>query len=132
MDWETDRIIDEAMGISIIKWEMYFRSDKKFHEFLKESEKIEEMERKPEKIYDIYEYCPVRTGTYYLEDEDGKLRIELLRNKHQLLGKESWLPFLARYIEGEFKVEGEFLHDCWGARLKNGGYKDLKVVEEWR
>jgi hypothetical protein len=95
--------------------------------------KIEEMASKPDKIHDIYEQCPIRKKTYYLIDDGGKLRVHLYKVQHELFGKENWLPFLARYVEGEFKVEGDQSYDKWGARFNGkGGYKDLQVIEEWK
>lgn len=116
----------------IISWKMYFQSDQKFHEFLIESKKIAKMEKRDEIINNIYKYCPIWRGKYYLRDEDGRLRIWLYTIKHDLLGKESWLPFLAHFVEGEFRVKGERSSEKWGAKLDGkGNYKKLKAVQEW-
>jgi hypothetical protein len=116
----------------IISWKIYFQSDQKFHEFLRELENIGEIKGKTDQQYDIHASCPIRNDTYYLKDRSGKLKVELHSREHSLLGENSWLPFLAKYVEGEFKAEGEFSYDKWGARFDGrGNYKKLQVVEEW-
>ena len=89
---------------------------------------------------DIVNYCLVQPENFIVESVNNStindtewiiIKIKLIDpDKNTLYGENSWIPFLAKYMMGEFHIKGQW-DDVWGAKLYGDGTYD-KITAEIR
>jgi hypothetical protein len=87
---------------------------------------------------DIIEYSLVKPENFVIQQVNGeKLKIKPILDENgrtTLYGDNSWIPFIAKYLIGEFHVK-ERWDDVWGAKLNGDGtyqklISEIRMVEE--
>lgn len=132
---------------SIIEWNIFFQSKNKYVQFLEDIENLVEVVTYPQERTTIQKYCPIGKDydtdemnftvhtiknngdiDFFQENEDI-LEIELIDLKKdelikegqmELYGRELWIPFIAKYLIGSFKVKAEN-NKLWGVYLFGDG-----------
>ena len=127
----------------VIYYDLAFPNPEKFKMFL---EKFQEIEDKrghaplTDIESDIVNYCLIKPHEFTIESIGSStinntewtiMKIKIIDpDKNTLYGENSWIPFLAKYIVGEFHIKGQW-DEVWGAKLYGDGTYN-KVTAEVR
>jgi hypothetical protein len=132
----------------ITEWDIVFKSRNKYFKFLRDIENLDEVITDAHARSNIILYCPIGkeyiTGKinfivypiknngdidFFNKNEDIMVvelknvnKDDILRKdgEMKLYGHESWIPFLAKYLIGSFKVL-DIDDNVWGAKLFGDG-----------
>lgn len=124
---------DTSIKDPIVYYDLYFPSSDQLKLFLRAFKELEDKrgnEPLTDKESDIVLYSLIKPRNFMIIDVQWtKMKIELFKEPHrELYGENSWLPFLAKYMVGEFHIKGQW-DEIWGAKLYANGEYDKLTAE---
>ena len=123
------------IGSKFVNWDIYGTnmSIKRFEAIIKRIYREKEERPITREESDIIIHCPIQPDNYTLTIRGDKLNIILNKQDgYTLYGIESWIPFMARFFEGSFKVQGMEDDDKWGVDfLGDGRYRYLESTVKY-
>lgn len=127
------------MNEKIVFSDLYFINSEKMGDFIREMNNIHNRRKTgsiTDQEHDILAYCPLKPRNYLINQVIGeKLEIEFTKTEDlEMYGEKAWIPFLAKYLIGEFQAIDN-MNQKWGVRFDGkGGYKTLvaetRMVEQ--
>jgi hypothetical protein len=117
---------------TIEEWDITATCDN-WYNFLSVMKAIEEKEQLTEEESNILHHCPLsKPADYEIVPEKGKFKIKLKRNDFDLFYDETWIPFLARFLEGVMTVKSG-IEGNWRIKFYGDGiFRYYEAVVEYQ